>query len=883
MVSRATAMIAAAFALVLPPTAATGQTPQAPTPSPQAANGEATPSSATTAMAVRAAGAVSIDGRDLDPVWLTAARYTQFRQFEPKVDSEPSFRTEFRVSYDARNLYVFVRMFDPHPDSIMRALSRRDQRGPSDQIKLLIDSYNDKRSGYEFAVNPDGVKRDYSMSNDGNEDDSWNGIWDVATTVDSLGWTAEFRIPLSQMRYNKAASNTFGFGIWRDIERYRERVSWPLWSPKKAGLSSQLGEISGLVGLSTERRMEVTPYAVTKNVQRLNASSTYDRNQEMTVGGDVKLGITPNVTLDATVNPDFGQVESDPSVVNLTAFETFLGERRPFFVEGSGLYQFNLNCYIVVDCSTNEGLFYSRRIGRSPALRGLYGDNTTPTSTTIATAAKLTGRTPSGLSFAALDAITPRVDGVAAAPGAERRTVEPFTNFGLLRAQQDLRGGDMGISWIGTAVNRTMDQWTDPYMHGTAYATGATFRNRFSKRRYELSGMFAASRVTGTPEAIAATQTSSVHYYQQPGDKLTVDSSRTSLSGYSSQLKFGKYSGGITRFETSVIRTSPGFDVNDLGFLRRADYTDWSTWAALSWREARGIYRWAQLNGNHWETWNTSGARLQNALNFNGHMGLDNLGFLNNWDVHLGTTIDRLTESYCDRNCTRGGPPVRGSRGFYPWGGFNSDSRRVVSGGFWFNYWHTDEGKTTGHALSPYLSFRMSTQFSLSIGTDFSTDHNNTQHFGKFTDATAPFATHYSFAHLEQRTTSMNVRMNYTMTPDLTLELYAQPFTARGTFSDFRELSANPGAEKYDDRFQAFTPPSTAATTFKSTALITNSVVRWEYRPGSTLFLVWQHGRSGPDPLKDQFSQAWSRDFRQLFDLHPDNTFLIKAAYWLSR
>jgi hypothetical protein len=822
----------------------------------------------TRATAVRAPQAPHIDGKDIDAVWQTATRYSEFRQFEPKVDVDPTMKTEFRVAYDERNLYVFVRMFDPHPDSIMRALSRRDVRGPSDQIKLLIDSYNDKRSGYEFAVNPDGVKRDYSMSNDGNEDDSWNGVWDVATRVDSLGWTAEFQIPLSQLRYSRGATNTFGFGIWRDIERYRERSSWPLWSPTRNGISSQLGELTGLVGLASDRRIEATPYAVTKNVQRSLPASRYERAQEVTAGGDLKFGITPNVTLDATVNPDFGQVEADPSVVNLTALETFFSERRPFFVEGTGLYQFALNCYIVVDCSTNEGLFYSRRIGRSPALRDLYGDASTPVAATIAGATKLTGRTRNGLSFGLLDALTREVEGV------NDETIEPQTNFGVVRAQQDFRGGDAGISIIGTAVNRHVDQWTNPWMHRAAYTGGATFRNRFSNRRYEFAGQFAASRVIGTPTAIWRTQNNSVHYFQQPGDDHVVDSSRTSLDGYSAQLKFGKYGGGITRFETSVVRQSAGFEVNDLGYLQRADVTDWSTWAALSYREARGIYRWAQINGNHWETWNTSGTRLENAVNFNGHMGLNN-----NWDVHLGGTLNKLTPSFCDR-CTRGGPLLRSSRGFYPWGGFNTDSRRKVSGGMWVNLSFSDEGKTRGSHLSPYANFRLSPQFQLSVGTGFGRNHNNTQWLRNFVDASN--VVHYSFAHLDQRTTSMSLRMNYTFTPDLTLELYAEPFVAEGTYSDVRETSATPEADSYDARFQPYVPPAGTSMEFKFMALNSNSVVRWEYLPGSTLFVVWQHGRQGPGP-NSQMRQTWTRDYRELFDVHPDNTFLVKVAYWLSR
>jgi hypothetical protein len=823
---------------------------------------------AHTVTAVRAEQAVTIDGRDADEVWARAPRYDRFRQFQPRVDADPSFRTEFRVAYDDRNLYVFVRMFDPHPDSIMRALTRRDVRGPSDQIKLMIDSYHDRRSGYEFAVNPDGVKRDYSMSNDGNEDGSWNGIWDVATQIDSLGWTAEFRIPLSQLRYARAAENTFGFGIWRDIERYAERTSWPLYNPQRSGLSSQLGTLEGLRGLTADRRFEVIPYVVTRNVQRVRPGPEYGRRSEMSVGGDLKVGLTPNITLDATINPDFGQVEADPSVVNLTAFETFFSERRPFFMEGTGLYRFQLNCYIVVDCNTNEGLFYSRRIGRAPALRGVYGDVDTPTSTTIAAATKLTGRTARGLAFGILDAVTTEVEGV------EGRTAEPLTNYAVLRGQQDLRGGDADFSVIGTAVNRSMDEWTDPFMHRAAYAGGATFRNRFSNRRYELAGMFAASRVEGTQEAIYRTQRNPVHYYQQPGDDLEVDSSRTSLTGYSAQLKFGKYGGGITRFETSLVRQSAGFEVNDLGFLRRADLTDWSTWGALSFRSANSVWRWAQFNGNHWETWNTSGTRLQNALNANGHMGLHN-----NWDIHAGGTADRLTASYSDR-ATRGGPLLRLSRGFYPWGGFNTDSRKRISGGFWVNLSYADEGKTKGSSLDPYLNFRLSPQFQLNVGAGFSRNRNNTQWLGNFVDDEGD--THYSFAHLDQRTTSMSVRVNYTMTPNLTFELYGQPFVSRGTYSDVRELSATPGADSYDDRFQPFTPPEGVDLQFKFTELKSNAVVRWEYRPGSTLFVVWQHGRRGPGP-NDNFGQPWTRDYRDLFALHPDNTFLIKLAYWLNR
>ncbi|HEX6307681.1 MAG TPA: DUF5916 domain-containing protein [Longimicrobiales bacterium] len=814
----------------------------------------------------RAAVAPLIDGRNDDAVWATALRGDAFRQWDPVEDADPSFRTEFQVAYDARNLYVYVRAYDPHPDSIMRALSRRDVRGPSDQIVVFIDSYNDRRTGFEFGINPDGVKRDYAVYNDNSEDGSWNGVWEVATVVDSLGWAAEFRIPLSQLRYADAEEHTFGFGVFRDIERYRERISWPLLRRSVNGLASQMGTVSGITGIGGSRSVELTPYTVAQNETRAGAEGGFERAQKFAVGADLKLRLTPNLTLDATVNPDFGQVEADPAVLNLSAFETFLSERRPFFVEGTGLYRFALNCYIVVDCNTNEGLFYSRRIGRLPYLRNDFGDAETPTATPIAAAAKLTGRTRSGLSFGFLDAVTQHVEGAAGA------SVEPRTNYAVLSAEQDLRGGQAGIRWIVTGVNRALDDWTRPFLHSSAYTTGLSVRNRMFGGRYEIAGSFAASHVAGSAEAIERTQTNAVHYYQQPGDEATLDPARTSLSGHAEQIKFGKYGGGITRFETSFVRQSAGFDVNDLGFQRRADQQDWSTWAALRFNTPRRVYRWLQINGNHWQTWNTSGDRLQMAFNTNGHMGLHN-----NWDVHAGVTIDNVGESLCDR-CTRGGPLLRQSRGVYPWFGVNTDSRRMIAPSMWVNLAFGDEGRSRYVSLSPSLRLQLSTRLQAQIGAGYTHNDDAVQWFGNFTEDDV---THYSFARLEQRTLSMNVRVNYTAGPDLTFEFYGQPFVSTGTYSDIREVSGAPRADDLDDRFVTYAPPAGASTGFSFRQLRTNAVARWEYMPGSTLFLVWAHGREGSQSFSSD--RSWTDEYRDLLELHPANTFLIKVAYWFNR
>ena len=318
-------------------------------------------------MATRATTPPVLDGKTDDPAWRDAQVIDQFLQYEPKNGIETRFKTEVRVTYDDKYIYVLGRMYDPAPDSIVSLLSRRDVRTASEQLKIMIDSYHDRRTGFEFCVNPAGVKRDYYVYDDNNEDPTWDGVWDVATRIDSVGWVAEFRIPFSQLRFGKSADHTFGFMVVRDVARTGERISWPLYHNDKQGYIAQLGELSGIGDLTSVRRLEVTPYVVTKNETRATASS-FNHPQSASVGADVKYGLSSNLTLDATINPDFGQVEADPAVLNLSAFEQFFEERRPFFLEGAGIFSFRTACGdIDTQCT---GLFYSRRIGRSHSSRG---------------------------------------------------------------------------------------------------------------------------------------------------------------------------------------------------------------------------------------------------------------------------------------------------------------------------------------------------------------------------------------------------------------------------------------------------------------------------------------------------------------------------------
>src|SRR5438034_8344605 len=308
---------------------------------------------------------------------------------------------------------------------------------------------------------------------------------------------------------------------------------------------------------------------VTKNVSEFTRTGL-GRTQDVAAGGDLKYRVASNLTLDATFNPDFGQVEADPGVLNLTAFETFFREQRPFFVAGRGLFQFNVNCN-EVNCSS-EGLVYSRRIGRAPELAGTYSDTTSPAFTRILGAGKLTGRLPGGMTIGVLDAVTQHVTGVGGV------TIEPTTNYGVVRLRQDVRGGETSVGGIVTAVNRDNDSFTAPYLRRTAYVGGADFRHRFPGGRFELSGSVDFSRVAGSAQAIAATQRDAVHYYQRPDAGLPYDTSRTTLSGHAEELQFGKVGGAHLLGQTSYQRRSAGFEVNDLGYLQRADQQSWSTW-----------------------------------------------------------------------------------------------------------------------------------------------------------------------------------------------------------------------------------------------------------------------------------------------------------------
>jgi hypothetical protein len=846
------------------------------------------------ATATRTVQEITVDGRDEDAAWSGAAAVSGFRQIEPELDADPSHQTSFEVVYDADDLYVFVRAFDASPDSILRALSRRDVRGPSDQIGVMIDSYHDRRTGFAFWVNPDGVKRYFAFSNDSNQDASWNGVWDVATTVDSLGWTAEFRIPLSQLRFASAERLTFGLGIRRQIERYPESSSWPPYSRTTPGMMSQLGTLDGLEGLGQTNRLEITPYVVTKNVTMPSAGG-FEHPQKFAAGADVKLGITPNLTLDATVNPDFGQVEADPAVINLSAFETFFEERRPFFVEDARVFDFGL--------SAGGRLLYSRRVGRAPQGAAPTGALFTdmPSNATILGAAKLTGRTANGLSIGALAAVTGSEHGDALTPGdiTGEFLVEPRAEFGAGSVVRDFRGGATQIGLLGTAMRRDLpSDGSFAWLPSSAFNGGVRFTHQWSDRSWGIFGYLAASHVNGDEAAITRIQRSSVHYFQRPdATRFALDPTATTIGGRDWRLTLEKRNGEHWTGSVWAAEVTKGFEVNDVGFSTRTEVLDGG--AQISYREIRpgSVFRNYNLGVRTFHNWSHEALddtwsidSWQNART-GGSYGFNAFGqFLNYWGAGLNFQwgIPQMS-----RRQTRGGPMMvlPGSTNVSL--NVSSDDRKAVSFGAFVGLNDARRGIGGGNTLELEMQFRPSDNLSLSVAPRYFTSRSGEQYV--VATNTLPYAptygTRYLFADIEQRNFSMETRVDWTFSPTLSLQLYAQPLLSSGDYIRYKQLGA---PETYD--FVALAPTAVNDTLFVDfdgdaaadysftdrdfnvRSLIGNAVLRWEYRPGSTVFLVWQRAQ---DHEASDGDFDFSRDARELFGAAADDRFIVKVNYWL--
>lgn len=790
-----------------------------------------------------------LDGRDRDAAWRDAPVLDAFRQAEPAENGEPAFPTSARVVYDERNLYVFVRADDPHPDSLVARLSRRDLGTSSDQIGLVIDAYHDRRTGVLLAVNPAGVRFDAVAFLDNQTDPAWDGVWEVATHVDSSGWSAEFRIPFSQLRFNDRPEHTFGFGVWRDVARRNQRDAWPpTYRSSRQALVSQMGTLEGIAGIRRASKLELLPFVTTQNLTERRPDG-WAHPQRAAAGLDVKYGIKENLTVDATINPDFGQVEADPAILNLTAFEVRFEERRPFFQEGVGMFR----------CQPCQGIFYPRRIGRTPQLRSAPGD---PLFTTILGAAKLTGRVAGDINIGLIDAVTQREVGVGG------HTVEPQTNYLVGRVAKELRGGRSSIGLVSTAVNRWLDGDTRDSLRREAYMAVLEGYHRFAGDRYELSAYTGRSYTAGSPAAMARTQLSAVHLHQRPDGDERFDSTRTNLSGGVVSLTLAKITGAL-RFTSYLRLASTGIELNDAGLVPLInDYSIRNNVSLRSLRPGR-LYRSSFSNlelEHHWTSGGLpsgTGARLHTSFTMR-----------NNWGWALTWGVSNYGTTYCV-SCARGGPALRVEPAQVLQLNVLGDARRSVVPTLEWAVAAGDGGRSWERRGALGADVRLSPRLSTSLSVSGSRRADNQQWIRNDGDALSD-TTHYTFARLAQTTVSLTARISFTVTPDLTFQFYGQPFVSTGSFSDWRELDA-PRAGSYDGRFAPYgggaVPQGFNVKQFNS-----NAVVRWEYRPGSTLFLVWQQGRQQSDRNRGTFEMA--RDYRDLFRAHPVNTFLVKMTYF---
>jgi hypothetical protein len=812
------------------------------------------------------ATAMLIDGALTEEVWSKAPVISEFVQRRPKEGAAPTFTTEARVVFDATNLYVALIANDPEPSKLVGLLTRRDTiTSASDWLSVYIDSYDDNRTAYEFGVNPAGVKYDRYWFNDTNNDSSWDAVWDVAVTRNDKGWRAEFRIPFSQLRFNPSTSTQFGFALGRILGRQNEASTWPLLPTSASGFVSSFGELTGLKFTKPLKKLEITPYAVSQvTTKPVTAGNPLTKSPDPAgaLGLDVKYAVAPGLTFTGTANPDFGQVEADPAVVNLSGFETFFAERRPFFVEGSGNFSFN------IDCNDGQctGLFYSRRIGRSPhrfASAPSGGYSSAPDNTTIYGAGKLTGRLGK-FSIGALTAVTSREDAtLSSSTGTRTKTpVEPATSYSVVRASREF-ANQSRLSFMGTSTNRHLSDELK-FLPANAFTGGADFDLRF-KKRYSLSGNIAGSTVRGTSEAIDLIQRSTVHSFQRPNaHSFSYNPLRTSLNGHSGALSIGKISGKYTRFNTWLGYKSPGFDINDLGFQSRADEMGLSNWFQIrsdtpnSWRNSLNV------NFNQWMGWNFDGDLRYSGGNINSHATLKNF-----WS--FGGGINYGLRGFADR-LTRGGPGGYVNGNINGWGYLNTDERKPIVANFSFGGYNDHHGSSNWN-FGPSFTWRPQSGLSMSVGMNFSHNFSDAQWLS---NVSSGGSTHYVFGRLDQTTVGITARVNYTIRPTVSLQIYAQPFVSAGDYSNFKELTDGRAA-KYEDRYKPFAYANNPDFNYRS--FRTTNVLRWEYRPGSALFIVWQQGR---EDVAADGSFQYGQNVKDLFGTPATNVFLIKVSRWLN-
>jgi len=833
-----------------------------------------------------------IDGNYNEKAWDAVDWSGDFIQREPNDGAKPSQDTKFKILFDDNNLYVVVHALDSVPGEIVSRLSRRDKED-GDWLAISIDSYADKQTSFNFGVTSSGVKFDFMFVNDNRNDASWDAVYYTATSIDALGWTAEMRIPLSQLRFAKMDKHTWGLNVWRNIYRKQELSLWQPIPVTAPGLVSLFGQLQGLDGIQPRRDIELLPYAYAK--------ATYDKKEEGnpfktgqknsgTAGIDGKIAVTNDLTLNFTINPDFGQVEADPAVVNLTAFETFYPEKRPFFVEGKNIFNFKLTG---ADSENNMNMpFYSRRIGRAPHYKistdsGIYVS--APEQARILGSFKLSGKTRKGLSVGIIESLTRYEKATIDSAGVRHKVgVEPITNYLIARVSQDFKKGATTIGGIFTATNRSIKESQLEFLPHAAYTGGLDAIHFWKNKTYYLSGRAVFSSVFGSEQAIINEQRSAVRYYQRPdNDHVAYDATRTSLSGYGGTAEFGKAGTGNWQYLTYVTMRSPGLDFNDAGYLRQADEIQQLFWARYRKFKSFSIFRWASANFTEYITWDFGGENINKGIDLNG-----NGQFKNYYTSGVGFNFAGTALA---RGELWGGPalllpPVTNFSAYT-----ETDSRKKLVFRFTTSHYFGQQAYYNNHKYALEITYKPVNSLYFSLIPQYTNGFNQIQYVDIASFNKEP---RYIMGSLNKKVYDLSVRINLSITPELSLQYYAQPYIFAGQFNDYKRIT-DPRASEFSHRYHqltneeiSFYEPWNAymidedhdgaddygfyKPDFHYLQYRSNMVLRWEYKTGSSLYLVWSQGRTDTQSNgENEFGQY----IKDMWDIHPRNDFMLKISY----
>jgi len=826
-----------------------------------------------------------IDGKLNDNCWKTGDWSGNFTQWTPNEGAKPSQPTQLKILYDDKNIYVAIRAFDSVPEKINRKAGRRDDF-IGDMVGITFDSYHDHRTGFEFDISAAGQKADLLLTNPCNVDLNWNAVWYAKTAIADSAWTAEFEIPLNQLRYSKDSVQVWGLHCWRTIDRFQQESDWEPQTWTSPGALYLFGELHGINNLPKSRRIEIMPYTSLKlntfKKEQNNPFADKGRRWNGNIGLDAKIGLTSNFTVDLSINPDFGQVESDPSVMNLSAFETFYEEKRPFFLEGKNIFSFDFD---------DSYLFYSRRIGHAPSFTPSLSNNefmNYPDNTTILGAAKVSGKTAKGLSLGILQCITASEYAAIDSLGIRKSiNVEPLTNYTLVRIQQDFKESNTMLGGIFTSTNRFINNPQLEYMNHNAFSGGIDLLHQWHDKEFYLDAKIVGSYITGTPEAITNLEQSSARYYQRTDIQyVQLDTTINKLSGYGGDIKIGKGSKGLWHYSTELIWRSPGLDLNDMGFMQTADVIKQKNSVYYFINKPVSIFRTYNFTLSETNNWDF-GLRYSNSnASLNAYFE-----FLNKWAANVCSS--HTTQSL-DTKILRGGSAMLIPEVWYESLYVRSDPSKKL----YFDL--TTELSTSGCKSTQYYSFQPGIKYTpvnaltISANVNYSNNRNDLQYITSMRNGDNHI---YILGKINQQTLGVTFRVDYNITPELSIQYYGSPYVTVGKYSVFKRVT-DLKSSNYFNRFVELTPTLNGNTyevqensntgvnnfsfsnpNFDFSQLRSNFVFRWEYRPGSQFYLVWSQDRTayvqpGSQVLKDGMSS--------IIRIFPNNIIMAKFSYWFS-